>query len=564
MSRREGRACVVRLSAHAAYPWSSEARVGEWSGFARGYAWRGTRHYSSIELAREAASRASSGEAVDFVSELNGAFCMVATRSGAAFAAVDRVRSLPLFYGASGDTLVVADDPLAVLPETRPLSFAEDSMVEFLRCGYALGNRTLLAGVSQLQAGQYLVQSAEEFHVARFYYQHLHEPWTNHSREDALDWLASVSSRAFDRFIDQLDGRTCIVPLSGGYDSRFIVAMLRRAGYEDVVCYTYGARNSQEVTPARLTAERLGYPWHYVRYDAATWRGLWESRDAAAYLTSCGAYAALPHIQEYPAVLWLTEHDLLPESAVFAPGFCGDLLGGSYVPELPIPNQDSALLEAGIARYVYESHTVLKTRLSSDLERRLQRRVAETLQEYPQPTTFEEFVSVNEAWFTAHKVARFVVNSLRVYEHFGYEWLMPLWDNELAEAWYRVPLQLRVGSRLYENLLFTWLFRPLDIAFEKPRQLHDRWPASTVQAVLPGQWYSHLRSRYGVIKMRLRPPNPNAFMELADLTRAYGRARGLRIPWSSDINQVIAPVILARMCDEVGSGTEFTRLYRGA
>ncbi len=38
---------------------------------------------------------------------------------------------------------------------------------------------------------------------------------------------------------------------------------------------------------------------------------------------------------------------------------------------------------------------------------------------------------------------------MRVYEHFGYEWLIPLWDSELFEYWKKVPIEWRYNRKLY-------------------------------------------------------------------------------------------------------------------
>jgi hypothetical protein len=38
---------------------------------------------------------------------------------------------------------------------------------------------------------------------------------------------------------------------------------------------------------------------------------------------------------------------------------------------------------------------------------------------------------------------------VRVYEHAGLEWRLPLFDAELMDFWARVPVALRVGRKLY-------------------------------------------------------------------------------------------------------------------
>lgn len=54
-----------------------------------------------------------------------------------------------------------------------------------------------------------------------------------------------------------------------------------------------------------------------------------------------------------------------------------------------------------------------------------------------------------EKWDWQERQAKFIVNSVRVYEFWGYEWWLPLWDYEMMEFWARIPLKLRVGQILY-------------------------------------------------------------------------------------------------------------------
>ncbi len=41
--------------------------------------------------------------------------------------------------------------------------------------------------------------------------------------------------------------------------------------------------------------------------------------------------------------------------------------------------------------------------------------------------------------------------SVRVYEFWGYDWLMPLWDLELTEFLSRIPLERYFNRRLYKE-----------------------------------------------------------------------------------------------------------------
>ena len=79
-----------------------------------------------------------------------------------------------------------------------------------------------------------------------------------------------------------------------------------------------------------------------------------------------------------------------------------------------------------------------------------------------------DFVCNLEHWFTDNHVSKFINSTVRTYEIFGYEWRLPLWDNDFTDWWYSVPTELRSNSTLYHEYLFSYLFIPLEVGFKKP------------------------------------------------------------------------------------------------
>jgi hypothetical protein len=49
----------------------------------------------------------------------------------------------------------------------------------------------------------------------------------------------------------------------------------------------------------------------------------------------------------------------------------------------------------------------------------------------------------------SERQAKFICNSVRVYDFFGYDWRLPLFDLELLDFWSRIPVEMRVRRRLY-------------------------------------------------------------------------------------------------------------------
>ena len=61
--------------------------------------------------------------------------------------------------------------------------------------------------------------------------------------------------------------------------------------------------------------------------------------------------------------------------------------------------------------------------------------------------------SAFEAWVSIEKVSKFVQNSVRAYEFWGYDWWTPFWDNEFINFWYRTDQSYRKGQKLYKQYI---------------------------------------------------------------------------------------------------------------
>ena len=64
-----------------------------------------------------------------------------------------------------------------------------------------------------------------------------------------------------------------------------------------------------------------------------------------------------------------------------------------------------------------------------------------------------------EFWEFEHRQARFIVNSVRGFEFFRQQWAIPLWDYELIDFFLSVPVELRLGKRLYVNTMCRRLYK---------------------------------------------------------------------------------------------------------
>lgn len=382
---------------------------------------------------------------------LNGSFAAVRNRGDEIWAAVDRLRSIPLFFAPSNSGLQVADTAAALRVQLADAQVDPECASEFRLTGYVTGAQTLIETLGQVPAGHGLFAAgdARSEPSLRAYYGFRHRALFSDGDDVLIERLVSTHQRVFRRLVDDIGERPIVLPLSGGYDSRLIGITLRDLGCRDVLCYSYGIEGNWESRISQELARYLGFRWTMVPYSAAQWRQ-WAATDAFRhYFRAAGNLASAPHFQDWPAVHELKKRGDIAADAIFVPGHSGDFLAGSHIPKWYGRRQ--TLTREQVLQSLFDAHYSLWDWPAGD-GGLLRRSFAARIESVVGPVrdgTPEAAADTFECWDWQERQAKFIVNSVRVYESFGHEWRLPLFDHELMDFWSRVPVEARIGRRLY-------------------------------------------------------------------------------------------------------------------
>jgi len=304
----------------------------------------------------------------------------------------------------------------------------------------------------------------------------------------------------FERLIRSLDGRTAVIPLSGGLDSRLVAVWLKRLNYPHVVCFSYGSSGNSDSTVSKAVAEYLGFPWIFLEHTRQKWYDAFQSEERREFYPYAANLCSMPHIQDWEAVRELRKQGLIPEDAVFIPGHSGDFLEGSHLPHAW--QGQRVISDRELCAAVYHRHYNLWPwqRNAPQYAAQFRKDIAKTIDILP-TMSVAEAVSSFEEWDWKERQAKFIVNSVRVYEYFGYEWRLPLWDTELMEFWSQVPTELRFGRKLY----LDYVMAKQDIGILPARhlpKLHVRAWNKAIR-ILAGNIMDIRYGRFGDIRSRI-------------------------------------------------------------
>lgn len=367
----------------------------------------------------------------------------------------DIMRSYPVYYVIDGNTLYISDDVYWLRQNCSKCTLDNDALHEFETVGYVTGQDTLYYEIKQLQAGEVVTLQyncrEQIWKVERnFYYRYLlrRECDISPSSGTLSYTLGKKLELIFHRLITRADGRPIVVPLSGGYDSRLIALMMKKLQYDNVIAFSYGTTGNKNSALSKQIADDLGIPWHFIEYTNEKWKVWYASKEMRAYERYAGGFASLPHIQDWPAVMILKQRNLVPSNSIFVPGHCIEM--GGRIAQYPEVYSTFATFNDALDA-VISLHYCLNGRIrDADAIKSYKKRICSKmgdLQQYIFPASFFDAFEQQE------RQVKYINNSVRVYEFWGFDWWTPLWEREYQDFWASVPLWAKKGRKLYiENI----------------------------------------------------------------------------------------------------------------
>jgi len=449
-------------------PWDKVVKEA-YSLWMRGYAFIDEQYYSGDALVRyvsDCLDEAPTEERIsilkDLIPQLNGAWALAYETDSVVLAAVDRLRSIPLFYAMEDGKVLLSDDAREVLKCLSNADLDDICAAEFLVAGYVTGKDTLYKGLYQTQPGEILEvkipKDASPKISTHRYYRFIFGNYFEADEQELEEELSKLWHQIFSRYAIALKGKTPVIPLSGGLDSRLIAAMFKRCGVENVICFSYGRHGNAEAEASRAVANALGYKWLFCPYDEPSWYKWFREERMREYIDYGSNYSSLAHIQDWP-VTGKILNDNLDDEVAFMPGHSLDLLAGSHIPDELFNAKENITYDTLVPEAVLSHHYSLWPwrNVCPNLKDVFVERIRKVLPAFVDSDK-SEAIGAYETWDVESRQVLFIINSARVYEFFGCHWMLPWWDYELMDFFLRVQVNLRFQKRLYRNTLLHKIF----------------------------------------------------------------------------------------------------------
>lgn len=164
----------------------------------------------------------------------------------------------PIYFNKTSEGVVLstAISTFLRLPYTKP-EIDKRWIQEHLFFNYTVGKRTMLKGIRRLPAGViYNFDAVSGQHETKSYVQLISSQLVERNQSSEIEDAVSLFSSVVPNWFPS-DGRVTF-GLSGGLDSRAVLAALPESICHGMKTFTYGIPGSTEIVEARVIAEAMG------------------------------------------------------------------------------------------------------------------------------------------------------------------------------------------------------------------------------------------------------------------------------------------------------------------
>ena len=386
----------------------------------------------------------------EYIKSTNGHYAIVVQKGNFIFSAVDRIKSIPIYYTNIGDDYIISNSSVDIKKTHKSnIKVNSQSILEVAMSGYTIGRKTIYKNILQLMAGECLFFQENDFSIKN-YYNFL--PFNKAERDE--DLLSTIFSDTMitimKNVISSCEGRQIVVPLSAGKDSRLIVSALYKLNYKNVKCFSYGVKKSSDMVIGEKISKALGYKWKGIVTTRKKHQEVFYSKIFKQYKDDFETMSSTPFYQDFFAVLQLKNSGWVDDDAVFINGNTGDFLSGGHIANKLIKGDKSDLYSVYLDKHYSEwkklRNEVNDSIINYNLDLLFKERFKCNMDRIPISSIYESF-----EWLG--RQSKHIVMMQRCYEFFGYDWRMPLWDNRLMDFWEQVPVEYKYKQKLYKYTL---------------------------------------------------------------------------------------------------------------
>ena len=374
-------------------------------------------------------------------------FALIIAKNKEVFAATDRIRSFPILYISNNKKIFLFENYQSIKKIDFDKMIDKSQLLFFSLSGYTLDEGTIFKNIKQINQGSAIHFFKGKVHKIKYYTSNNKIIKKKSLLESRLN---SINEKVILKLINSSNNKYIIIPLSAGYDSRFILSGLKKYNYKNIITFSYGRANNREVKIAKTLSSTLGVPWYFIPYTNKKLKKIMHSEEHKNYEAFSDSLTSIHFPQDFMAIKYLNQKNIIPKDSIIVNGQSGDFISGNHLPI--IGYKKNTTKERLITDYIFK-HYKLWGHYYIKNKKNLYNLIFSYVQLKMNNISKQNLHKLYEDLEFSNRQCKYVINGQRLYEFFDYQWRLPLWDILYLDFWESVPVEEKLNQKLYKKTL---------------------------------------------------------------------------------------------------------------
>jgi asparagine synthase (glutamine-hydrolysing) len=387
---------------------------------------------------------------LDCLTALNGQFqcCIYDQNNKITYLISDRYGTKPLYYTSNHSELLFAPEVKALIQGKFTKKVNHQAISDLFHYGHPLEYRTLFENIHLLPEASYLVYANGELNHHRYWeYPYIEDAYV--LRTEPKKKIQNAAVELEHRMLTAVERQTVdknqkiLVPLSGGLDSRWVIALAKDLGVEPLITFTMGSDKNEDQIYARMVANQLHTD--HTEFDIQP-DILWSDAMHFSYISDAMSIIHGP-IQNFQPC----RHFFKKSQYVITAQMCDALFGSTLfkrkIKSLMLKNNwDDQARRNFLEIFLLATNQDLKAILHPQIYNNISDSYLDIPKQYiekDKKPIFCYFKLLLNEHVKRGTLGGNVVNNL------FFETRMPSYDNDLIEFAFNLPIQLKINQFLY-------------------------------------------------------------------------------------------------------------------
>lgn len=390
-----------------------------------------------------------------FLKKLDGHFSYILKKNSYIFFSVDRVSSIPLFYYHKNSEFLITD---ACSYFDKKKNIIKEQVLSLAMSGYTTGTQTMYQNFYRLKPGSFGFFNLKRSTIAiNSYYQY--QPWKINYKINYINLkekLSKINYLIIKKVYNysKIKQKKILIPLSAGNDSRLVASVLYELGAKNVVCLSYGRKNNYEALAAKKIAKKLKFKWIFLEISNNEINKMYNSRTFKKFRLKTGSFSASQDFSEFYVVQKITKIKSLSK-ALIVNGNSGDFISGGHIKYYNTRKKEkNNSLSPQMNGYIKKHYNLWPNLLTFKNKEIILKLLNNEIKQIKIKINKNNIHGIFEYLEFNDRQSKHVISKQRIYEYFGFEWVLPLFDNLYLDFWSQIPKKYKDNQKLYTQTLF--------------------------------------------------------------------------------------------------------------